>query len=79
MEIMPASVTPENEHGDRPKHDGIKVPESGPLPDTARTVSMLAGAATIGAVIGGPIGGVVGGAVGLALGLGATGHLPARG
>ena|SRR3982751_28004 len=56
----------------------LRVPETGPLPDTARTVSMLAGGATLGAVVGGPVGAIVGGVVGAALGLGATGHLRPR-
>jgi hypothetical protein len=61
-------------HGNRQGH----LPDSGPLPDTARTISMLAGGAAFGAVVGGPVGAIVGGIAGVALGLGATGHLPER-
>ena len=64
------------EHGSSP---GSSLLESGALSDTAQTISMLAGGATVGVLIGGPIGAVIGAGIGVALGLGATGHLPARG
>ena len=62
---------PKDSDTDRP----ALVPDSGPLPDAARTVSTIAGGATAGAIVGGPIGAVIGAGLGGVLGLVATGHL----
>jgi hypothetical protein len=75
MQTVPPQLT-HNQENQPPEH--VSLPISGALPDAARTISMLAGGATIGAVIGGPIGAFVGAAIGTGLGLGATGHLSAR-
>lgn len=68
---------PSSEHHERAQ-GRISVPESGSLPDTVRTISMIAGGATAGAVVAGPIGAIVGGIAGAGVGLNATGHLFAR-
>jgi hypothetical protein len=49
-------------------HHPPRVPESGPIADSAQTITTLAGGATIGAVVGGPVGAVVGGVIGAGIG-----------
>jgi len=65
-------------HKDSRSEHSIQIPDSGPLPDTARTVSTIAGGATVGAIVAGPIGAILGAGVGGVLGLVATGHLHLR-